>query len=247
MFSQNNIATLILSLAASLIALSVHEFSHAFAAYKLGDSTAKDMGRLSINPLKHLDPFGTLCMVFFHFGWARPVPINPGNFEKPRAHFAISALAGPISNIVLGFFSAPIYLLLMKVFIYTDSNAFLNSLMLNTVLFFGLFHIVNIGLGIFNLIPIPPFDGSRIVNVLLPERTYFKVMKYEKKIYLGVIAWMLLGDYIYKALISIRFIKSSAFLSGFARIFSFSGLISDAIDFFSGIILKFWQLMPFLS
>lgn len=246
MLTQNFAVELVLTLAASLIALSVHEFFHAFAAYKLGDSTAKSMGRLSINPIKHLDPFGVLCMVFFHFGWAKPVPINPNNFEKPRAHFAISALAGPLSNITLGFLSAPIYLLLRNVFTLGE-NTFLNSLMINTVLFFGLFHIVNVGLGVFNLLPIPPFDGSRIANVLLPEKWYFKIMKYEKKIYLGVLAWMLLGDYVYRALISLSFINGSAFLSGFVRIFSLSGLISDAISFISQIILNFWQLIPFLG
>ena len=185
-------------------------------------------------------------MVFFHFGWAKPVPINPRNFEKPRAHFAISALAGPLSNILLGFLCAPLYLLLAKALTYTN-HAFLNTLTYNTTLFFGLFHLVNIGLGVFNLIPIPPFDGSRIVNVLLPRKWYFKIMKYEKKIYFGVLGWMLLGNYIYSALISLSFIKSSAFLSGFVRIFSLTGLISDAINFISRLILNFWQLIPFLS
>ena len=84
-----------------MIALSVHEFSHAFAANRVGDPTAKNLGRMTINPIKHLDPIGALCLLFFHFGWARPVPINPRNFKNPKRGFAISSLAGPISNIIL--------------------------------------------------------------------------------------------------------------------------------------------------
>ena len=101
----------ILSLLAALIALSVHEFAHGYAAYKMGDSTAKNLGRLSFNPLKHLDIFGTICMVLFRFGWAKPVPINARNFKNPKRGFAISALAGPLSNLLLGFLTVGLYLL----------------------------------------------------------------------------------------------------------------------------------------
>ncbi len=243
MFSQNYIVQLILSLAASLLAISVHEFSHAYAAYKLGDPTAKSIGRLTINPIKHLDPVGTLCMVFFHFGWARPVPIDPRYFKKPRGYFAITALAGPMSNILLAFLIAPLYLLCSKFFVYTG-NAFLNSLMLNTLIFLYTFQIINVGLGVFNLIPLPPFDGSRIVNVLLPKKWYFKIMKYERYIYFGVIGWLLLGDGIYRWLIKLSFVSSNAFLSGAVRVFSLSALVSDAISFVSEIIMRFWQLIP---
>ena len=98
--------TLILSVLAVIIALTVHEFSHGFIAYKLGDDTAKSLGRLTLNPLKHLDPIGALTMIFFRFGWAKPVPINPRNFKKPKRDFALTAVAGPMSNIILAFFSA---------------------------------------------------------------------------------------------------------------------------------------------
>ena len=246
MFSQNYIVQLILSLAASLLAISVHEFSHAYAAYRLGDPTAKSIGRLTVNPIKHLDPIGTLCMVFFHFGWARPVPIDPRYFKKPRKYFAITALAGPLSNILMAFLIAPIYLLCSNLFIRTDS-AFLNSLMLNTLIFLYTFHIINVGLGIFNLIPLPPFDGSRIVNVILPRKWYFKVMKYERYVYFGVIGWLLIGDYVYRWLLKLSFISSNAFLSSAVRITSLSALISDAIAFISEIIIKIWQFIPFLS
>ena len=101
---------LILTAVAVLITLSIHEFSHAYAAYKLGDNTAKNLGRLSINPIKHLDPIGALCMLFFRFGWAKPVPINPRNFKNPKRDFAISALAGPLSNLILGFIFSGIFI-----------------------------------------------------------------------------------------------------------------------------------------
>lgn len=241
--SPEYVTTLVLSVLATLIALSVHEYSHALAAYKLGDPTAKGLGRLSINPIKHLDLFGTLCMIFFHFGWARPVPINPRYFKKPTRDFALTALAGPLSNIILGFFSALIYLLCINLLHYTN-NEFVNTLINNTVLFILLFHLLNVGLGIFNLLPIPPFDGSRIINVILPKRVYFGIMKYERYIYFGVIAWLLLGTNVYRFLLSFDFVSSSYFLSGFVRIFSLSDLISDAIYGISELMMRFWALLP---
>lgn len=246
MFSMESIIELIISCTAALIALSVHEFSHAYAAYRMGDPTASNLGRLSINPLKHLDPLGTLCMIFFHFGWAKPVPINARNFKDPKKGFAISALAGPLSNIILGFISAFLVLLCSNFFVLTD-NTFLNNLMYYTLNFVIVFHYINVGLGIFNLLPIPPFDGSRLITVILPPRIYFKIMKYEKYVYWGVIAWLLLGAKVYELFLSIPFIARNSFLSSFVRIFSLSDLISDAIYFISELMLKFWALLPFLS
>ena len=95
----------------ALIALTVHEYSHGYAAYRMGDPTAKSLGRLTLNPLKHLDPIGALCMIFFRFGWAKPVPINPRYFKNPKRGFAIVALSGPVANLILSFFSAGLYLL----------------------------------------------------------------------------------------------------------------------------------------
>ena len=103
---MNNVIYYILSALAALIALTVHEYCHGYAAYKLGDDTAKSMGRLTLNPIKHLDPYGAICMVLFHIGWAKPVPINPRNFKDPKKGFAITASAGPAANIILAFVSA---------------------------------------------------------------------------------------------------------------------------------------------
>jgi Zn-dependent protease len=181
MFNTAYITQLLLGAVAVLITLTVHEYAHGYAAYKLGDDTAKSYGRLSLNPLKHLDPFGAVCMLLFHFGWAKPVPINPRNFKRPRVGFAITAAAGPLSNIVMAFLIAPIFLLLGNLFKYSEIPL-LNSIMMNTLIFVYTFFRINIGLGIFNLLPIPPFDGSRIVNVLLPPKAYFGIMKYERYI-----------------------------------------------------------------
>ena len=237
---------IIITALAVVIALSVHEFSHGYAAYKLGDNTAKNMGRLSLNPLRHLDPFGALCMLFFHFGWARPVPIDPRNFKNPKRGFAISSVAGPASNIICAFLSAFFYLLCIKLFVPSEITLLYN-IQLNTVKFLAIFHSVNLGLGIFNLIPVPPFDGSRILNVILPPKLYFKIMKHEQKINWFVIAWLFFGGYVYNALMKIPFISSNSVLSAIASVFALSNHISNAIAFLSEAMISFWQLIPFLK
>ena len=214
-----NFAQLTLNLVAVLVALTIHEYAHGYAAYKLGDDTARSLGRLTLNPIKHLDPFGALCMLLFRFGWAKPVPINPRNFKNPKRDFAITAVAGPLVNIAIAFISA--FFLLLSEELYVNTNSvMLNNIQYYTTLFLYLFHVINLGLGIFNLIPVPPFDGSRILNVVLPPKLYFKIMKYEQKIYWGVIAWLFLGNYIYATLLSIPFISASPLLSAIAKIFS---------------------------
>ena len=234
------------SAVAAVIALTVHEYCHGYAAYKLGDPTARNLGRLSLNPIHHIDPFGAICMILFHFGWAKPVPINARNFRKPKRDFAITALAGPLSNILLAFLFTPLFMLLFNGYVSLIGNAeneVLTRIVYNTSLFLQYFVVINLGLGLFNLVPFPPFDGSRIVNVLLPERLYFRIMKYEKYIYWGVVAWLLLGTYVYRGLMSISFIASNPVLSEIARIFSLSSLIQDAISFFSGLFINFWSLI----
>lgn len=238
-----DISHLILSAMAALVALTIHEFAHGYVAYKLGDDTAKSYGRLTLNPIKHLDPFGALCMVLFHFGWAKPVPIDPRNFKNPRKGFALTAIAGPATNLIIGFFTAFFYLLCRYSFKPTNS-LFVYNMQLNTTLFLLYFFMINVGLGIFNLIPVPPFDGSRILNVILPERLYFKVMKYERQIYWGVIAWLFLGQYVYYAFLSIPFIANTPALSTILKVFSLSDMLSDAINAITNVMLRFWQLLP---
>lgn len=244
---MNNPIYYILSALAALIALTVHEFSHAYAAYKMGDDTAKNFGRLTLNPIKHIDPIGAICMIFLHVGWAKPVPINMRNFKNPRKGFAITAAAGPLSNLILAFVSALLYLLFYALVrdVRTDSD-FVFNLIINTLIFLSVFHSINIGLAIFNLLPIPPLDGSRLLGLVLPEKIYYTILKYEQKIYYGVLAWLLVGDYVAYGLRSIPLIAASPVLNFIVGIFSLSDMLGAAISFISGLMFDFWQLIPFL-
>ena len=245
---MNELTYYILSALAVLIILTLHEYAHAYAAYKLGDGTAKAYGRLTLNPIKHLDPVGAICMVLFKIGWAKPVPINARNFKKPKRDFAICALAGPISNLFFAFLSASLYLLALKLF-YTAGieNEFMRKLLYNTTMFLALFHTINIGIAIFNLLPVPPLDGSRILNVVLPTKTYFKIMKYERRIYFGLLFWLLLGDYAKAVLLSIPLVSGNPVLSFFAGIFSLSDMLGSLISLLSNGMISFWQLIPYLN
>lgn len=177
-----------------LFALTVHEVSHGYMAYRLGDPTAHNMGRLTLNPLRHLDPIGTLCMILFHFGWARPVPINARYFKKPKRDTALTAAAGPISNFILAFLGLLVQEILLAIFIRHPARAqFTFNLQSAALTLFYYFHLLNLSLGLFNLIPIPPLDGSRIFLSILPPKYYFGVMKYERYIQLGLMLLLWLG------------------------------------------------------
>lgn len=187
-FSSNWLADLLLRLPGVLWALSFHEFCHGWAAYKLGDDTAERSGRLSINPLDHLDPIGTLMLIILHFGWARPVPVNSRHFKKPRRDIAIVSAAGAVGN----FLSALVIALVFNAFPTMLAPGALRTVLLNAIY-------INIGLGVFNLIPIPPLDGSKILAVLLPPSalgTYLALERYGMLIivmlsWLGLLQWIM--------------------------------------------------------
>ena len=170
---------------ALLTALPFHEYAHAWTANKLGDPTARWQGRLTLNPMRHLDPFGALLMLFTGIGWAKPVPINPRNFKRPKEGMAISSLAGPVSNLLLALGSMVFYKLFIILGIYLDSG-FLGTLVASLCNIFSTMVGVNVGLAVFNLIPLPPLDGSRVLNLFLPERIYFQLMQYERMIMIFV-------------------------------------------------------------
>ena len=177
----------VLRVAAVFLCLTVHETCHGLAALALGDPTAKSMHRLSLNPLHHIDWFGLLMMFAAGFGWAKPVPVDPRYFKKPKEGMALTALAGPVSNFLLA-------LLLMfiskMIYLYAPYSAALDVLFT-----FCLYTAapLSIGLGLFNLIPIPPLDGSKVIAVLLPDQTYVKLMRYERYGMLLLLALSLLG------------------------------------------------------
>ena len=188
----SDILFMLLSLPVMLVALSTHESAHGYAAYKLGDPTARSLGRITLNPVKHFDLFGFLSMLVFHIGWAKPVPVNARYFKNPRRDFAIVGAAGPISNVIL----ALIHLLILRLVLLFSTNALTNNTLPEgvglTVLAIAVYILymgvaMNVILAIFNLVPVPPFDGSRIFYAFLPPKWYFGVMKYERYIMLGCI------------------------------------------------------------
>ena len=194
-----DIVTTLLSIPAILIALTVHECAHGYAAYRLGDPTARSLGRLSLNPLHHLDPIGALCMLFFHFGWAKPVPINARYFKKPRRDMAITALCGPLANFLLAFIGAFLYIALLvgfnSILQHVTVSAFVYRLLEYTLLFLYYFHFINLTLGLFNCLPIPPLDGSRFILLLLPARVHFRIMRYEQYISIALMLLLFFGAF----------------------------------------------------
>lgn len=214
-FSTDWLISILLTIPGVLLALSVHECAHGWMSYKLGDPTARNFGRLTLNPIKHIDPMGLLCMIFAGFGWAKPVPVNARYYKKPRRDMALVAAAGPISNLIMSVIG--LLLVFIIYFIYQSVSAdpihfnflFLSahvgiapqtddtSIKIMYLLFLLLvrFARLNIGLAVFNLIPIPPLDGSRIAFIFLPPKFYFGVMRYERYIQIAMFALLFLGAF----------------------------------------------------
>ncbi len=171
-----------------LCATPLHEFAHAFIAVKLGDDTPKLRGRVTINPMAHVDPIGLLMIFLFGFGYAKPVEVRMRHFKKPKRDMAIVALAGPLSNFI-------------QAFVYLLISAILSIVMFKTgvaplqyiCMFFTFAALINIRLGVFNMIPVPPLDGSRLLTALLPSKAYFKIMQYERYISIGLMVLLFTG------------------------------------------------------
>lgn len=243
--------TLVLMLPAILIALTVHEYAHGRAALALGDPTASYMGRLSLNPLKHIDPLGALMMLFVGFGWAKPVPVNPRYFKNPKKGMAITALMGPLSNVVLAIISALLYILIYRgglwLFAQIAYTTFMVSLWQAVLLFLSVLHTLNLSLALFNLIPLPPLDGSRILGLFLPQKAYVAILRHERQIYYGVLLWLLLGGRVCRYLLALPAVAASPALTFTVKLISVTGFLSDAVSFLSELIFRFFALIPFLS
>jgi len=166
----------LISIIPALLCITIHELAHGYTAYRLGDPTAKDMGRLTLNPIKHIDVFGILMMIVAGFGWAKPVPVNMHRFKKPKRYMAITALAGPVSNLLMAvvvFFLYGLVFLPLGAGRGTGFAGIVLSMISRAAT-------LSIALAIFNIVPIPPLDGSKILFSLLPEQSYYKLMRYER-------------------------------------------------------------------
>ncbi len=170
-------------------AIPIHEAAHAYVAYRLGDPTAKYRGRMTLNPMAHFDLMGSLAMLLFGIGWAKPVPINPLNFKDTKKGMAISAAAGPASNLIV----AAISMVIAKILFYAGYGIGVNTVISTLYTVFHSMCYINISLAIFNLLPIPPFDGSRIFNYFLSDKWYFKIMEYERYIFIALIILLATG------------------------------------------------------
>lgn len=222
-FDPYNIVLWIMRFVIVLIALTVHEYAHGYVAFKLGDPTAKAVGRLSLNPLRHLNPVGFLSMLFFGFGWATPVPIYARNFKNPKRGMALCALAGPVSNLLLALLGALGTSLLGPLMLKTASS----PIQVSAYFFFYLFTQLNISLAIFNLIPVPPLDGSRVLSVFLPPKAYFGMMRYERQIGIGFFLFMILDDRLGFGILDL--------------------ILGNAVSAVYSAMTWFWGLLPFIG
>lgn len=189
------IISLILSLPVLILALVCHEVAHGYVAYKCGDPTAYNLGRLTLNPIHHLDPIGFLCMMITGYGWAKPVPINTRLFRNPKRGMAICAAAGPAANLLLGLISAllcALFVALYSFLYYKVGEGFLLNFVLWLKRLCRLGALYNFLFMACNLIPIPPCDGSRIFLHFLPTKLYFGVMRYERQIMFGLLIALLI-------------------------------------------------------
>lgn len=205
---------LLMLLPSIVISLSVHEYVHGYVAKLFGDDTAEKYGRLTLNPAKHIDPFGFIMLLLCGFGWAKPVPVNLRYVKNARLASAVISVAGPLANILLAFIGVFFHLLFSNLFAVYETTAFLMA-----SVFFSVFSSLNVGYAVFNMLPIPPLDGSRILTSLIPRKWAMLSFKYER--YAGIIFLVLL------------------------YLGAFTNIISSGISFVYGTIIDIVSLFPF--
>ena len=198
-----------ISALAAILCICVHESAHGLAALALGDPTAKQQGRISLNPLRHVDLVGLVMLAVAHVGWAKPVRIDPRYFKNPKAGMAITALAGPVSNFLLAFITG--FIAALCYFGCYDFHPD-SKLLYYLFEFFYTATIISCGLGVFNLIPISPLDGSKVLYSFLPEQVYWKLMRYERYGMFLLIALVMLG--------------------------AFNGILGPAVEAVSGFVMR---------
>lgn len=165
---------MLISVVPALLCITFHELCHGLVAYKLGDDTAKRAGRLTLNPLKHIDVMGLAMMVIFHFGWAKPVPVDMRKFKNPKRGMAITALAGPVSNLLLSVLFMALY---GALFLPLAGRGAVGETVLSML---SMTAYLSLGFAVFNIFPIPPMDGSKVLGALLSDQAYYKLMQYER-------------------------------------------------------------------
>lgn len=222
----------VLRIPAVLIALTFHECAHGWVSYKLGDPTAKNLGRLTLNPIKHIDPIGFLMMIVVGFGYAKPVPINSRYYSKPKRDMALTAAAGPAMNLILSILALVIFNFIAMI---EPAEGIAANVWTVALMFFVIAAELNLYLALFNLIPVPPLDGSRIAYIFLPTKWYFGLMKYERYIMIGFMATIIILHRVFG--ISILSGISMFFLGNLEILLSKIPIFSNGISIFIQILL----------
>jgi Zn-dependent protease len=211
MLDDLNVATLVARMVTLLVAFTVHELAHAVTADYLGDPTSRNMGRITLNPIKHLDPFGTIMLLLAGFGWAKPVMVNPMNMRgNPRTSMAIVAVAGPLSNIVLAILTALVFRLELANFTLLPPSGTVPPLdyLLSTFIW------INLILAFFNLIPVPPLDGSKILYAFLPAEIVFRLRPVEQFGFIILIGIIFFFPTVLNVLVQLPAVTTLQFLLG---------------------------------